>query len=107
MVLDNLFQPANCQSFVLERHKHVLEVVGNVDLADRMLTELDFFVFDGVCQVFSFDKVERVLSPDEFAGLGTHEDSFQCRIDFYGSDLLGQGDCFLELELPADLIEFF
>jgi hypothetical protein len=92
---------------MLEGHKHVLEVVGNVNLADGMLAELDFFVFDGVCQVFSFYKVERVLSPEEFAGLGTHEDSFQGRVDFDGRDLLGQGNCFLELELPADFVEFF
>jgi hypothetical protein len=92
---------------MLEGDKHVLEVVGNVDLADGMLAELDFFVFDGVCQAFSFNKVERVLSPHEFAGLGAHEDSFQGRVDFDGSDLLGQGDGLLELELPADFIEFF
>jgi hypothetical protein len=52
---------------MLEGHKHVLEVFGNVDMADGVLAEFDFFVFDGVCQVFGFDEVERVLSPEEFA----------------------------------------
>lgn len=61
---------------MLEGHKHVLEVFGNVDLADGVLAEFDFFVFDGVCQVLGFDEIERVLSPEEFAGLGAHEDGF-------------------------------
>ncbi len=80
---------------MLERHKHVLEVVGNVDLVDGVLAELEFFVFNGVFEVFGLDEFERVLSPEEFARIGAHEDGFEGWVDFDGSDLLAQGDGFL------------
>jgi hypothetical protein len=37
LILDDIFQPANGQAFMLEPNKHVLEVVSDVDLIDLVL----------------------------------------------------------------------
>ena len=91
---------------MLEPNKHVLKVVGDMDLVDWILTELDFSVLNCVFEVLDFDQVQGVLCPEEFSGFGAHEDCFEGGVDFDGCDLLTYGDGFLEFELPTDFIEF-